>query len=42
MTSKVAALSSTSRVGSGVEFYGVREYAPGDELRRISWKHVSI
>lgn len=24
--------------GRGVEFYGVREYAPGDEPRRINWK----
>ena len=42
VASKVAALSKTRRVGSGVEFYGVREYVPGDELRRISWKHVSL
>ena len=42
VASKVAALSRTRRVGSGVEFYGVREYMPGDELRRISWKHVSL
>jgi len=42
ITSKVAALSRTRRVGVGVEFYGVREYMPGDELRRISWKHYSL
>lgn len=42
VASKVAALSKTRRVGSGIEFYGVREYVPGDELRRISWRHVSL
>ncbi len=28
----------SSRRGSGTEFYGLREYVSGDELRRISWK----
>lgn len=26
------------RAGSGVEFFGCREYRPGDEIRRINWK----
>jgi len=26
-------------VGSGDEFYGLREYSPGDSPRRIAWKH---
>ncbi|MEM1899011.1 MAG: DUF58 domain-containing protein [Zestosphaera sp.] len=42
VASKVAALSRTKRIGLGVEFYGVREYIPGDELRRVSWRHVSL
>lgn len=25
-------------IGIGSEFYGIREYIPGDEIRRISWK----
>jgi uncharacterized protein (DUF58 family) len=28
----------TRRAGSGLEFYGIREYAPGDPLRRVNWK----
>jgi uncharacterized protein (DUF58 family) len=24
--------------GDGIDFYGVRDYRPGDELRRIDWK----
>ena len=24
--------------GDGDDFYGVREYAPGDELRRVHWR----
>ncbi len=31
-------LSRTKRRGRGVEFFGVREYVPGDEYRRIEWK----
>ncbi|MEM2021975.1 MAG: DUF58 domain-containing protein [Zestosphaera sp.] len=42
VASKVVALSRTRRVGTGVEMYGVREYKPGDELRRISWRHLSL
>ncbi len=26
------------RGGAGIEFFGTREYRPGDELRRIHWK----
>ncbi len=27
-----------SALGTGTDFYGIREYQPGDELRRIHWK----
>ncbi len=33
-----AGLSSTSISGRGDEFYGVRDYAPGDSPRAIAWK----
>jgi uncharacterized protein (DUF58 family) len=26
------------RAGQGTEFYGIREYIPGDSLRRVNWK----
>jgi len=26
------------RIGAGTEFWGIREYASGDEVRRINWK----
>lgn len=26
------------RIGAGTEFWGVREYVPGDEVRRLNWK----
>jgi len=29
---------STRRAGSGVDFYGVREYVLGDRLRKINWR----
>ena len=29
------------RVGIGTEFYGIREYVSGDELRKINWKASS-
>ncbi len=29
------------RTGIGTEFYGIREYVPGDELRKINWKASS-
>ncbi|MEM2995106.1 MAG: DUF58 domain-containing protein [Candidatus Bathyarchaeia archaeon] len=28
----------SSRKGAGMEFYGLRDYFPGDDLRRIGWK----
>ena len=28
----------SSSVGVGTEFFGIRDYVPGDELRRINWK----
>lgn len=28
----------SSSVGVGTEFFGIRNYLPGDELRRINWK----
>jgi len=28
----------SKRGGGGTEFYGLREYAPGDELRRVNWR----
>ena len=27
--------------GSGIDFHGVREYQPGDELRRVYWKSTA-
>ncbi len=42
IAAKVAALSRTRRVGAGIEIHSVREYRPGDELRRISWRHLSL
>ncbi|MGB9588574.1 MAG: DUF58 domain-containing protein, partial [Armatimonadota bacterium] len=29
------------RKGTGIEFHGVREYQPGDELRRVHWKSTA-
>lgn len=37
-------VSSRARVrkrGEGTDFYGVREYTPGDDLRRIDWKSTA-
>ena len=31
-------LASALTRGAGDDFYGVREYAPGDELRRVHWR----
>lgn len=28
----------TKKHGSGLEFYGIRDYSPGDPLRRVNWK----
>lgn len=30
-----------TRAGDGLDFHGVRDYQPGDELRRIHWKAVA-
>ena len=30
-----------ARPGAGLDFHGVRDYKPGDELRRIHWKVVA-
>lgn len=29
---------ASRRIGAGTEFWGIREYLPGDEVRRINWK----
>jgi len=29
---------TSNRAGSSIEFFGVREFLPGDELRRIHWR----
>lgn len=34
-------LTRTREPGVGVEFYDVREYEPGDELRKIDWKKLA-
>lgn len=34
-------LQSTAVAADGVEFHGLREYVPGDELRRIHWKSTA-
>ena len=31
-------LSRTQRIGAGVDFAGLRPYAPGDPLRRLNWR----
>jgi len=33
--------SGTRRKGGGEEFYGIRDYVPGDNLTRISWKSTA-
>ncbi len=33
-----AGTARSRRGGAGVEFFGAREYRPGDEIRRINWK----
>ena len=35
---EVDSLVTAARAGQGQELYGVREYRPGDPLRRIHWK----
>jgi len=39
--SRATGISRSRRPGEGVEFYDVREYRPGDELRRIHWKALA-
>ncbi|MBI5000668.1 MAG: DUF58 domain-containing protein [Euryarchaeota archaeon] len=31
-------LIPSRRIGQGSEFFSIREYAPGDDIRRINWK----
>ncbi len=38
LASRPAGMARTKRRGRGVEFYGIREYVPGDEFRWIAWK----
>jgi len=38
VVSRLGGLSRTRRRGFGTEFFGIREYLPGDEFRRIEWK----
>lgn len=33
-----AGAARSRRGGAGVEFFGAREYRPGDEIRRVNWK----
>lgn len=34
-------LDGVGKKGSGIEFHGVREYQPGDELRRVHWRSTA-
>ena len=36
-----SAQQTISRAGAGDEFFGIREYRPGDSLRTIDWKHTA-
>lgn len=38
----MAGASATNRLGQGDEFFGVREYVPGDSPRSISWRRSAI
>jgi uncharacterized protein (DUF58 family) len=38
MTRELEASVAAPRAGSGTELFGVREYRPGDSLRRIHWR----
>ncbi|MDX9912216.1 MAG: DUF58 domain-containing protein [Phycisphaerales bacterium] len=38
----MAGASATQRLGPGDEFFGVREYVPGDAPRSISWRRSAI
>ncbi|HAZ27289.1 TPA: hypothetical protein DCY65_02360 [Candidatus Acetothermia bacterium] len=33
-----AGTARSRRSGSGIEFFGAREYRPGDDIRRVNWK----
>jgi uncharacterized protein (DUF58 family) len=35
---ELEAVAAAPRAGSGTELFGVREYRPGDSLRRIHWR----
>lgn len=37
-SSRPGGMSRAKKRGHGVEFFGIREYVPGDEYRRIEWK----
>ncbi|MEM1635833.1 MAG: DUF58 domain-containing protein [Thermosphaera sp.] len=39
--SRTVGLTRSGRPGHGVEFYDVREYRTGDELRRLEWKRLA-
>ncbi|MEM1873936.1 MAG: DUF58 domain-containing protein, partial [Acidilobaceae archaeon] len=39
--SRSAGLARARLAGEGVEFYSVREYEPGDELRRVYWRALA-
>lgn len=39
LISNIAALKPTYGLRRGIEYYGSREYQPGDSLRNIDWKH---
>ncbi len=40
-SSRAAGISRSKRPGEGVEFYSVRDYRPGDELRRVYWRALA-
>jgi len=41
MTREIDAAVTAPRAGSGTEIFGVREYRPGDALRRIHWRSTA-
>jgi uncharacterized protein (DUF58 family) len=41
LTREVEAAVTAPRAGSGTEIFGVREYRPGDPLRRIHWRSTA-
>lgn len=40
-TSQYAGGVSTQTGGSGLEFFSVREYRPGDPMKRVNWKRLA-